>query len=109
KLVVKNVSTDQAVRLVGGKIGYFDMQGKPIALEDNRTAPLLKLAASYGSGERIDPGQDVTHSFEVEFPAEALKAKRLKDIRLGLSYIPTAYKEEMLNFPVSIGDASKSK
>ena len=29
-------------------------------------------------------------------------AKRLKDIRLGLTYIPSPYREESLNFPVSI-------
>ena len=40
---------------------------------------------------------------DVEFPAEALKAKRLKDIRLGIVYLPSPYREESLNFPVSIG------
>jgi hypothetical protein len=30
-------------------------------------------------------------------------AKRLKDIRLGIVYLPSPYREEALNFPVSIG------
>ena len=38
-----------------------------------------------------------------EFPVEALQAKRLKDIRLGITYIASPYREENLNFPVSIG------
>jgi hypothetical protein len=39
----------------------------------------------------------------VDFPAEALKAKRLKEIRLELAYIPSPYQEETVNFVVSIG------
>ncbi len=103
KLVLKNVSKDQSVRLVGGKVTYIDAQGQPIALEGSRAEPLLKLAAGYGSGDRLDPGQDASHALEVEFPAAALEQKKLKDIRLGLVYVPTPYKEGTLNFPVSIG------
>lgn len=103
KLVLKNVSTDQAVRLVSGAITYLDAKGQPIALEDNRAEPLLKLAPTYGSSDRLDPGQDATHALDVEFPVEALKEKKLKDIRLGLVYLPAPYKEETLNYPVSIG------
>ncbi len=103
KLVLKNVSSDQTVRLLGGKISYFDMVGKPIKLEDSRTEPTLKVSSSYGSSERLDPGQEATQTVDAEFPVEALKAKRLKDIRLELVYIPSAFKEETLNFTVSIG------
>ncbi|TAK85185.1 MAG: hypothetical protein EPO20_12055 [Betaproteobacteria bacterium] len=103
KLVLKNVSKDQSVRLVGGKVTYIDAQGQPIALEDNRTEPLLKFASSYGSSDRLDPGQDATQTLEVEFPVEALKQKKLTDIRLGLVYVPAPYKEGTLDFPVSIG------
>jgi hypothetical protein len=101
KLVLKNVSRDQSVRIVGGKISFFDPQGKRIVLEDNRGEAALKLT-SYGS-DRLDPGQDASHSLEVEFPVEALKAKRLRNIEIGLVYVPSPYKEEALSFPVSIG------
>lgn len=105
KLSLKNISSDQTVRLIGGKILYIDSQGKTIALEDNRTAPTLKVASGYnaGSSERLDPGQDTSQSVDAEFPVEALKAKKLKEIRLELSYIPSPFKEEKLNFTVSIG------
>jgi len=103
KLVLKNTSAEQTVRLVGGKILYMDMQGKPIKLEDNRIEPTLKIAPSYGSSDRLDPGQDATHVMDAEFPVEALKAKKLKEIRLELTYIPSPFKEETLNFAVSIG------
>jgi len=101
KLVLKNSSTDQAVRLVGGKIQYMDAQGQPIKVEEGRTEPTLKFA-TYGN-ERLDPGQEATQSLEVEFPAGALTAKKLKEIRLELAYIPSPYKEETVTFSVSIG------
>ena len=99
-LKLKNGSKDQTVRLVGGKIQYIDAQGQPIKLEETRTEPTIKFA-TYGA-ERLDPGQDATQSVDVDFPAEALKAKRLKEIRLELAYIPSPYKEETVNFTVSI-------
>ena len=101
-LKLKNTSVDQTVRLVGGKIQYIDPQGQPIKLEESRTEPTLRFA-TYGSTERLDPGQDATQTLDVAFPAEALKAKKLKEIRLELVYLPSPYKEETVNFTVSIG------
>ncbi|TAN53160.1 MAG: hypothetical protein EPN19_09845 [Betaproteobacteria bacterium] len=103
KLVLKNVSADQTVRLIGGKITYIDDQGQAIKLDDSRTEPTLKIASNYGSSERLDPGQDATHVLDAEFPVQALKAKKLKEIRLALTYTPSPYREEMLNFAVQIG------
>ena len=101
KVVLKNSSANQTVRLVAGKIQYIDAQGQPIKLEETRTEPSLKFA-TYGS-DRLDPGQEATHSLDVDFPTEALKAKRLKEIRIELAYIPSPYQEETVNFSVSIG------
>jgi len=101
KLVLKNSSKDQAVRLVGGKIQYIDAQGQPIKLAEAQTEPTIRFA-TYGA-ETLDPGKDATQSMDVDFPAEALKAKKLKEIRLELVYIPSPYKEEAVTFTVSIG------
>ena len=101
KVVLKNSSPNQTLRLVGGKIQYLDAQGQPIKLEESRTEPALKFSA-YGS-DRLDPGQEATQSLDVDFPAEALKAKKLKEIRLELVYIPSPYHEERVTFSVSIG------
>jgi hypothetical protein len=106
KLVLTNVSKDQSLRLLGGKVVYVDMQGNAIPLEDKRTEPMLKASSSYNQ-ERLDPGQDTTQAVEAEFPAEALKMKRLKEIRLELLYIPSAYRQETLNFGVSIAAPKK--
>jgi hypothetical protein len=101
KLVFTNVSKDQSLRLLGGKLAYIDMQGKPIPLEENRSEPTLKMVG-YGAPERLDPGQESSQQVEAEFPAAALKAKRLKEIRVDLQYIPSAYRQEAMSFGVSI-------
>jgi len=101
KMVLKNSSANQTVRLVAGKIRFIDAQGQPIKLEDARTEPTLKFA-SYGN-DRLDPGQEATESLDVAFPAEALKAKKLKGISLELAYIPSPYHEETVHFTVAIG------
>jgi uncharacterized membrane protein YeaQ/YmgE (transglycosylase-associated protein family) len=100
-LYLKNSSANQTVRLVEGKIQYIDVAGQPIKLEDMRTEPTIKFA-SYGS-ERLDPGQESSQAVDVDFPAEALKAKKLKEIRLELAYIPSPYHEETVKLSVSIG------
>ena len=97
-LKLKNTSTNQTVRLVAGKIQYIDAQGQPIKLEDARTEPTLKFSSS----DLLDPGQQASQSLEVEFPAAALKAKKLKEIRLELAYVPSPYREETVHFTVSI-------
>jgi len=103
-LKLKNTSAKQTVRLLDGKLLYIDAQGQPIKLEDGRTEPTFKFAA-YGSSERLDPGQEAIQSLDLEFPTEALKDKRLKQIRLEFAYIPSPYREETVNFAVSIGAA----
>jgi len=103
KLVLRNVSSDQSVRLLGGKIVYIDGQGRTIPLEDGRNVPTLKAPSQYGASERLDPGQEASQNLDAEFPAAALQAKRLKDIRVEISYLPSPYKEGAFNFPVSVG------
>ena len=101
RFTLKNSSANQTVRLVAGKIQYIDVHGQPIKLEEARTAPTLKFSSS----DRLDPGQEATETLDVDFPAEALKAKKLQEIRLELAYIPSPYKEETVNFVVAIGEA----
>jgi len=100
RLLLKNSSENQTVRLVAGKIRYIDGQGQQIKLEDARTEPTLKFA-SY-STDRLDPGQEATEGVDVDFPADALTAAKLKDIRLDLTYIPSPYRVEMVHFGVSV-------
>jgi hypothetical protein len=100
-LRLKNTSPNQTVRLVAGKIEYIDAQGQPIKVEEARAEPVIRFPG-YGN-ERLDPGQEATQALDAEFPVEALKAKKLSQIRLELAYIPSPYQEETVNFTVSIG------
>ncbi len=80
----KNTSANQTVRVVAGKIQYIDAQGQPIEL---------------------DAGQDANQSLDVDFPAEALRANRQKEIRLALTYIiPSRLQEQTVDFTVAMGD-----
>jgi hypothetical protein len=101
KLVLKNSSVDQTVRLIGGKIQFMDAQGQAIKVEEKRIEPTVKFS-TYGAAERLDPGQETTQIVDVDFPAEALKVKKLKEIRLDLVYLPSSYREETVKLPVSI-------
>lgn len=56
KLVLKNISANQAVRLIAGKIQYIDVQGQPIPFKGDRTAPTLSISSSYNASDRLDPG-----------------------------------------------------
>jgi hypothetical protein len=100
-LKLKNASQDQSARLLSGKIEYMDKEGKPIALAEGRRDTSFSLP-SYQS-DRLDPGKDVSQDIDVPFPSTALKEKRLRDIRLDLTYIPMPYKEETVEMHVSLG------
>lgn len=101
KIKLKNTSADQTVRLIGGKLRYIDMQGQTIKIEEARTEPVIRFTSS--SAVQLDPGQDTTQSLEVDFPAVALEAKKLKEIRFELTYVPTAFKQESASLSVAIG------
>ncbi|MBI3917569.1 MAG: hypothetical protein HY322_11250 [Betaproteobacteria bacterium] len=109
KLKLTNSSTDQPARLIGGKILYIDDQGQIIKIGEARTEPTLKFSSSYDTTDRLDPGQDMTQSVEVDFPATALQAKKLKEIRVELAYIPSAYKLQTASFSVSISGQTASQ
>lgn len=104
KLVLKNGSPDQTVRLLGGTIQYVNAEGELIKIEDKRTDTALKFS-TYGATERLDPGQEATQTISVDFPAEALKANRLKEIRVDLTYMPTPFKEQSISFSASVAAA----
>ena len=103
KLKLQNSSPDQTVRLISGKMVYLDTLGQPMKVEEARTEPVIRFTSA--SSSQLDPGQDASQSIHVDFPAEALKAKKLKEIRLDLVYAPTAYRQETAKAAVSIGSS----
>ena len=101
KLRLENTSLNRTVRLVEGKLLFMDANGQRIKLDAAHADPIVKFT-TYGN-ERLDPGQDASQVLDVAFPVEALKANRLKEIRLELAYIASPFREETVNFIVSIG------
>jgi hypothetical protein len=101
KLRLVNTSLNRTVRLVEGKLQFIDAQGQRIKLDAAQADPIVKFT-TYGT-ERHDPGQDASQTLDVEFPVEALTANRLREIRLDLAYIASPFREETVNFVVSIG------
>jgi len=99
-LALTNTSASQSVRLVAGKIQYLDDQWRPIELEESRTEATFTFT-TYGS-ERLDPGGHAVQAVDVVFPAEALKAKKLRGLRLKIAYIPFPYREEAITFAASL-------
>jgi hypothetical protein len=101
KIKLKNTSADQTVRLIGGKLVYVDTQGKQIKIEEARTEPAIRFTSS--SAVQLDPGQDTTQTVDVDFPAAALGAGKLREIRFELTYVPTAFRQESAKLSVVIG------
>jgi hypothetical protein len=99
-LKLKNISKDQTVRLVGATVRFIDNAGNVINLEDGRTESTIRFNSA--RTDRLDPGQDSTDSVLVDVPAAALEQGKLKDIRLELTYLPSAFKHETVNLAVSI-------
>lgn len=99
-LRLENTSANRTLRVVEAKLLFIDPQGQPINLEVIRSEPIVRFV-THGN-ERLDPGQDVSRALDVEFPVEALKAGKLREIRLALAYIPSPFREEIVNFVVSI-------
>jgi hypothetical protein len=100
-LRLQNTSASRTVRLVEGRVRFIDAQGQAIRPGAARTDPIIKFTR-YGN-EWLDPDQGASYALDVDFPAEALQANRLKEIRLELTYIPSPFRGETVNFPVSIG------
>jgi len=99
-LKLKNTSTDQTARLVGGKVEYTDKEGKPIPLSEGRQDTSFSLP-SYQM-DHLDPGKDFSQDIDVPFPSGALKEKRLQTIGLELIYVPTPYRQDTIKIQVSV-------
>jgi len=106
-LKLKNSSRDQTARLLGGRIEYADGVGTPIALVEGRGDTSFKFYAY--TTERLDPGMEISQDIDVPFPAAALENRKLRELRVKLSYIPTPYREETLAVPVSLAPSEGEK
>jgi hypothetical protein len=56
-----------------------------------------------GAEVGVEHARALPEPLDVDFPAEALKAKKLKEIRLELAYIPSPFHQETVKLSVTIG------
>ena len=98
----KNTSANQTVRLGDGKILYIDTQGQPIKLE----ADLLQLLCLQGFGPEV-PIQGLGRILPRGEPLATVRGEldgRLGPCRLEPAYIPSPFREKMVDFTVSVGE-----
>jgi len=99
-LKLKNVSADQAARLISGKLQYLGPDGKPILPAEDRRDTGFTFD-TYQTN-RLDPGMQTSQEIEVPFPGAALENNALQDIRLELTFTPLPYKQESVTVPISV-------
>ncbi len=97
ELTVTNDSTDQAARLLGGKIEYIDSSGKPLSTA-HTSFTFIGIPTN-----RLDPGKHISQAIEVPFPAAALKPNGLREVNLQLTFLPGPYQVDTVNIPMSLG------
>ena len=100
-LRLKNTSTDQAARLLWGKIQYVGADGKAIPLAKEQGESTITFSSYQNEG--LDPGTETSQYVDVPFPAAALQGGKLQDLRLELSFILTPIEDETASLPVSLG------
>jgi hypothetical protein len=100
-LKLENALTDPRARFLVGKVEYVDVVGKPIASPEVRSDTSFTLP-SY-QPDCPGPGMDVLQGAEVPSPSPALLGRKLRDIRLDLTFIPMASKEQTVQVHVSAG------
>ena len=99
-LKLKNISSDQSARLIGGKLLFLDAKGQAIPIAEGRGDTSFTFS-SYET-QRLDPGQETTQVIDVPFPRGGLKANDLQTARLDLTYLPSAYRKQTVNYTVSL-------
>jgi hypothetical protein len=99
-LKLKNDSGDQSARLIGGSLVFLDAKGQVIPVAKDRGKADFTFSAY--ETQRLDPGQETSQSITVPFPRAGLQANAIQTIRLDLTYLPSAYREQTVNYSVSL-------
>lgn len=95
-----NDSRDQSAQLIGGRLIFLDAKGQPIAAAKDRSDASFSFSAY--EVQRLDPGKETSQTIDVPFPRAGLQAGEIQGIRLDLMYLPSAYREQGVDYPVSL-------
>jgi hypothetical protein len=99
-LKLKNDAKDQSARLLGGRLVFLDAKGQVIPIAKDRGDTSFTFSAY--ETQRLDPGQETAQTIDVPFPRAGLQAGEIHAIRLDLNYLPTAYRAQSVDYPVSL-------
>jgi len=99
-LKLKNDSRDQSARLIGGRLVFLDAKGHVIPVAKDRGDASFTFNAY--ETQRLDPGMETSQAIDVPFPRVGLQASEIQSIRLDLMYLPSAYRQKGVNYPVSL-------
>jgi len=99
-LKLENVGTAETIRLLRGEVAYLGADGKVIPVGKDEEKPALKFG--YGSSESLDPGQKSDQTLDLAYPAGAVAAKSVKDIRVLVTYVSSPHKTQNFDIPVKI-------
>ena len=99
-LKLKNASKDQAARLLGGSLAFLDAKGQVIPVAKERGDTSFTFSAY--ETQRLDPGKETSQTIDVPFPRAGLEASAIHSIRLDLNYLPSAYRAQSVDYPVSL-------
>jgi hypothetical protein len=99
-LRLKNTASDESLQLVEGKIDYLAGSGAPIAPASDRSDTSFRFHGY--SSDPLDPGGEISHPIDLPFPPTVINGGVLKRIRLTVTYLPAAYKEDSAEVPVTV-------
>jgi hypothetical protein len=99
-LRLQNATTDQALRLLSGTVEYVDARGVVIPLQKDQGRAVFSFYPDEQDG--LLPGRETSRVIRVPFPAAALKANTLRNIRLHLTYRATPYGNDTVDGQVTL-------
>ena len=99
-LRLRNATADQALRLLSGTVEYMGADGAQIPVAKDQGSSDFNFFPDQQSD--VLPGQAMSQVIRVPFPAAALKANTLRDIRLHVTYRATPYRNETMDSPVTL-------
>ena len=99
-LKLKNESKDQSARLLGGSLVFLDAKGQVIPVGKDRGDTGFTFSAY--ETQRLDPGKETSQMIDVPFPVAGLRASEIHSIRLDLNYLPSPYRAQSVDYPVSL-------
>lgn len=99
-LKLTNESKDQSARLIGGSLVFLDAKGQVIPVGKDRGDTSFSFSAY--ETQRLDPGKETSQMIDVPFPLAGLQASEIHSIRLDLNYLPSTYRAQSVDYPVSL-------